>query len=147
MRKIFLLLLSVTLLASCKKDDEYQTKSSSYPKLNGEYVHHYYYSDSHGINENSEYISYEFNKTNVCKYYSCVWGYSTNSGWINPAKDGLSQDLEWRISNNNFSRRSLFNYGQKTPKEYWYLDSGKTLSFEFISNDSIMIDSELFIKK
>ena len=134
MKKLLLILLCLPLLfTTCKKEE--MDLPSTFPQLQGSYTHSYYTSWEDGLYEIRRYMSYDFDDTRKTWYYSNNWSYTEN-GWINALKESYSANLEWKVENGKFMDRLWDN-------EY---SSWSTSDFEYIDEDSFILDSYLYIK-
>ena len=132
MKKV-LLLLFVIVLSSCNPDEVFSP--STYPQLNGSYTFYSFRSWNNGLYEDSEYESWDFDKTCKAWHYYNNWSY-TSSGWVNSSKKGTSFDKEWKVENGKFYEKLWDNQYSE-----WY-----SHTFEYINSTSFKLDGNLYTK-
>ncbi len=153
MKRIILLMLVVSIL-SCSIDNPVSIgdisngpKALSDSRFNGDFTYFYYWIDSNGIEEITEYTSFDFDGTTKAWYYSKYKRYSKVTGWSYSGEykgDAYSWYCEFEVDNGMYRTRLWDNsYSEWSEWEnYSFSDDGLTLTlhnhYNIDGNDLIM---------
>ena len=136
-----LILICFTLLfLSCEMDGETAFSSIinspttlSDARFNGDFVYFYYWEDSSGIEENTQYTSFSFDGTNKVFYYNYYKRYSKTSGWSYSGDyigDHYSWYLEFEVRSGEYRRKLWDNSFSEWSnwEKYEFSSDGKILT-------------------